>query len=95
LTAAQALDDLPPATSKTAGNKVIVEAVDAVAETLGNTRAVCRKCYIHPAVLDAYMSGVTLSQVEPVRAKAMRGLLDAEARLVSLLLRMDRRAKAA
>ena len=80
--------------SKTAGNKVIVEAVDSVAEALGNTRAVCRKCYIHPAVLDAYMSGITLSKVEPVRAKAMKGLLDAEARLVSLLRRADRIRKA-
>ncbi len=95
LTAARALDDLPPAKSKTAGNKVIVAAVDTVAETLGNTRAVCRKCYIHPAVLSAYLSGITLSRVEPVGAKVMKGLLDAEARLVSLLLRMDRRAKAA
>ena len=95
LTAAQALDGLPPAKSKTAGNRVIVEAVDSVAEALGNTRAVCRKCYIHPAVLDAYLSGMTLSRVEPVRAKAMKGLLDAEARLVSLLLRTQRRSKAA
>ncbi len=95
LTAAQALDDLPPARSKTAGNKVIVEAVDGVAEALGNTRAVCRKCYIHPAVFDAYLSGMTLSRVEPARAKAMKGLLDAEARLVALLQRTNRRAKAA
>jgi DNA topoisomerase-1 len=95
LTAAQALDDLPPAKSKTAANKIIVEAVDVVAETLGNTRAVCRKCYIHPAVLHGYVSGVTLSRVEPARARALKGLLDAEARLVSLLLRMDRKAKAA
>lgn len=95
LTAAQALDDLPPAKSKSAGNKVIVEAVDSVAEALGNTRAVCRKCYIHPAVFDAYLSGVTLSLVEPVRAKAMKGLLDAEARLVALLQRTNRKAKAA
>ena len=95
LTAAQALDDLPPARSKTAGNKVIVEAVDSVAEALGNTRAVCRKCYIHPAVFDAYLSGMTLSRVEPARAKAMKGLLDAEARLVTLLQRTNRKAKAA
>ena len=95
LTAARALDELPPAKSKTAGNKVIVEAVDSVAEALGNTRAVCRKCYIHPAVFDAYLAGVTLSRVEPARAKAMRGLLDAEARLVALLQRTNRKAKAA
>ena len=95
VTAAQALDDLPPARSKTAGNKVIIEAVDSVAEALGNTRAVCRKCYIHPAVFDAYLSGMTLSRVEPARAKAMKGLLDAEARLVTLLQRTNRKAKAA
>ena len=28
-----------------------------VARQLGNTRAVCRKCYIHPAVIDAYVDG--------------------------------------
>ena len=35
-------------------------AVDSVAKQLGNTRAVCRKCYIHPAILDAFMEGVTI-----------------------------------
>jgi DNA topoisomerase-1 len=95
LTAAQALDDMPEPSSKTAGNKWIVKAVDQVAEALGNTRAVCRKGYIHPAVFDAYLSGVTISRVSPVRAKVMNGLTDAEARLVSLLQRLNRKAKAA
>jgi DNA topoisomerase I len=95
LTAALALDDMPEPSSKTAANKWIVKAVDQVAEALGNTRAVCRKGYIHPAVFDAYLSGVTLSHVEPVRAKVMSGLTNAEARLVSLLQRLSRRAKAA
>lgn len=35
----------------------IVRAVDVVAESLGNTRSVCRKCYIHPVVIDAYLDG--------------------------------------
>lgn len=35
----------------------IARAVAAVAERLGNTKAVCRKCYIHPAVIDAYVDG--------------------------------------
>jgi DNA topoisomerase I len=95
LTAAQAFDDLPVATSKTAANKVIVEVVDQVAKALGNTRAVCRKCYIHPAVFDAFLSGVTLSSVTPSRSKAMNGLSAAEARLVALLQRRDRKKKAA
>ena len=95
LTAAQAFDALPAASSKTAGNKAIVEVVDQVAKALGNTRAVCRKCYIHPAVFDAFLSGVTLSSVTPGRAKAANGLTAAEARLVALLQSADRRTKAA
>lgn len=95
LTAAQALDDMPEPASKTHGNKCIVQAVDRVADALGNTRAVCRKGYIHPAIFDAYLSGVTLSTVAPARSKVMNGLTDAEARLVSLLERVARRAKAA
>ena len=31
--------------------------VEAVAEQLGNTPAVCRRCYIHPAVLEAFEAG--------------------------------------
>jgi DNA topoisomerase-1 len=95
LSAAQALDDMEPPASKTAANKSIVEAVDRVADVLGNTRSVCRKCYIHPAVLSAFTSGVTLSKVTPNKALVSKGLLDAEARLVALLRRPDRVRKAA
>jgi DNA topoisomerase-1 len=35
----------------------VVRAIEGVAKRLGNTTTVCRKCYIHPAVLDAYMEG--------------------------------------
>jgi DNA topoisomerase-1 len=35
----------------------VVDAVKRVAERLGNTPTVCRKCYIHPAVLDSYLDG--------------------------------------
>lgn len=95
LTAAEAFDQMPPASSKTAGNKAIVEVVDKVAKALGNTRAVCRKCYIHPAVFDGFLSGVTLSSITPSRAKLSAGLTNVEARLVALLQRVDRQAKAA
>jgi DNA topoisomerase-1 len=33
----------------------MVQAIEAVAGVLGNTKSVCRKCYIHPVVLDAYV----------------------------------------
>ena len=38
-------------------------AVRKVAAALGNTAAVCRKSYIHPAISDAYLSGVFALQI--------------------------------
>jgi DNA topoisomerase-1 len=40
--------------------RTVIKAIECVAGRLGNTRAVCRKSYIHPAVFDAYMEGVTM-----------------------------------
>ena len=93
LAAAEALDALDRPDTKTAINRTIVKAVDQVAAVLGNTRAVCRSSYIHPAVLDSFRNGVTLSGVPA--AATPRGLLDAEARLVTLLKRAARIRKAA
>ena len=45
-------DQKPPPTKKAQ-----LEAIRQVAKRLGNTPAVCRKCYIHPAVLDSYLNG--------------------------------------
>lgn len=93
LAAAQALDRMETPASKTAANRVVVLAIDQVAEVLGNTRAVCRGSYIHPAVIDSFREGTTLSGVPPSRSP--HGLFDAEARLVSLLRRAARTRKAA
>jgi DNA topoisomerase-1 len=59
--AAVAVCDLQPVTSDAAFKRKIVGAVDAVAGKLGNTRSVCRKCYIHPGVFDAYRHGLTIA----------------------------------
>jgi DNA topoisomerase-1 len=40
----------------------LTRGIEQVARQLGNTRAVCRKCYIHPAVIEACTDG-TLAQV--------------------------------
>jgi len=53
--AACALRECGPCTSQAEAKKNIVQAIDAVAKCLGNTRAVCRACYVHPMVLDAYL----------------------------------------
>jgi len=36
----------------------VIAAIDSVAQKLGHTRAVCRRSYVHPAVVDAYTDGV-------------------------------------
>ena len=53
--AACALRDCGPCTSQTEAKKNIVQAIDAVAKRLGNTRTICRACYVHPTILDAYL----------------------------------------
>jgi DNA topoisomerase-1 len=55
VSAVRALRELAPAASASDANKQLVAAVKLVAERLGNTAAVCRKAYIHPAVLDAWV----------------------------------------
>lgn len=62
--AAEALWQEAPATSPTAAKKVVVQAIDNVAGALGNTRAVCRKSYIHPDVIGAYMAGTLRETLE-------------------------------
>ena len=55
--AARTLRTLPAPRSQAEGRREISRAVEAVARQLGNTSAVCRKCYIHPAVLESYLDG--------------------------------------
>jgi DNA topoisomerase I len=43
--------------SETEAKRNIVRAIEAVAARLGNTPSVCRKCYVHPAVLECYLGG--------------------------------------
>ena len=53
----RALRRLTAPTSLSAGRREVAQAVQAVAKELRNTKAVCRKCYIHPAVIDSYLDG--------------------------------------
>lgn len=52
--------------------KNIVKTVKKVADELGNTPTVCRSSYIHPAVLDAYLSGVTLDEFRPRKVRRIK-----------------------
>jgi DNA topoisomerase-1 len=57
LHAVAALEAAGPGLSGREGKSAVLKAIDQVAERLNNTRAVCRKYYIHPAVLERYEAG--------------------------------------
>jgi DNA topoisomerase-1 len=58
--AAEALREIGPASTKRDAARNVLRAIDRAAERLGNTRTVCRKYYIHPALLEAYLEGSVL-----------------------------------
>jgi DNA topoisomerase-1 len=81
--------------SETEAKKNIVQAIKTVAEKLGNTPAVCRKCYVHPAVLECYSAGELLKTFEAAGKKSSasaHALRQEEAELMFLL---ERRLRAA
>ena len=84
--AAQALAALEGFASATEAKRRIVQAVDTMARRLGNTKAVCRKCYIHPAIVDAYVDGATIATIRARAARLPRGPLSAEESAVVRLL---------
>jgi DNA topoisomerase-1 len=55
--AARALVLHPPFSSQAQARRNVVQAIESVAKQLGNTKAVCRKCYVHPAVVESYLAG--------------------------------------
>jgi DNA topoisomerase-1 len=57
--ASDMLQEFGPFESAAEAKRNVVQAIAAVAARLGNTPSVCRKCYVHPAVLEAYMGGMT------------------------------------
>jgi DNA topoisomerase I len=86
--AAWALEEFEAFDSEAQAKRNIVQAIEKVAADLGNTPAVCRKCYVHPAILDAYMEGSTLSALEQragEMAGSLGGLEPEEAAVLALL----------
>ena len=83
LIAARALRNKERGDSERKSKSIIVEAVKVVSGHLGNTPAVCRACYIHPAVLEAYADGTLASRL--ARARKVRGLSAEEAAVLAVL----------
>jgi DNA topoisomerase I len=70
--AATSLRELGPASTDKEAKANIVKVIDQVAKKLGNTRAVCRKYYVHPAVLEEYVAGYVLPPLAPLTPEATR-----------------------
>jgi DNA topoisomerase I len=90
--AAMALQEFEAVDSDAQAKKNVVRAIESVAERLGNTPSVCRKCYVHPAVLDAYLDGTML---EGLRARAgeslVQDLQDLQPEEAAVLAMLERR----
>lgn len=63
--AAGALRDLGAAATEKEAKRNLLRVIDRVAQRLGNTRAVCRKYYVHPAIQEAYLRGVVPPEPPP------------------------------
>ena len=63
--AANALQKRPRASSTAQAKRHAKAAVETVAEKLGNTPAICRKSYVHPAVIEAYLDGTLAEGLAP------------------------------
>lgn len=77
--------------TETEAKKHVTEMVRQVARQLGNTPTVCRKCYIHPAVVEAFLLGALRELPTP---RVRKGLSAEEAALALFLQRMTQAAEA-
>jgi DNA topoisomerase-1 len=94
--AAMLLREFEPYETQTQAKKNVIQAIKTVAERLGNTPTVCRKCYIHPAVLEQYYSGAMLQAIETEVAEQVdRQLADLRDEEFALLRMLAHKAEAA
>ena len=88
--AAQALGALAAEGTKAAAKKNMVQAVKNVSSRLGNTPSVCRKCYVHPQIFDAYLDGQLVATLQQRAERELRESLpslSSEEAAVLMLLR--------
>jgi DNA topoisomerase-1 len=83
--AIEALNELGSCDSEAEIKKRTVEALDIVAKRLGNTRAICKKYYVHPIVLDLYGSSQLAGHFHGERIKTVEGLTEIESILMDIL----------
>ncbi|TWI53107.1 DNA topoisomerase-1 [Pseudomonas duriflava] len=81
-----------PCETQSEAKKHLQEMIKEVSRTLGNTPAVCRKCYIHPRVMEAYVAGELAALPKPRKRK---GLREEEVALLMFLERLVEKTDAA
>lgn len=93
--ASQALAEFESFSSHHQAKKNVVAAIETVAKKLGNTRTVCRKCYIHPVILDSYLDGMLAKSLQRKAEKELAdvGKLRPEEAAVVALIRDQMKAK--
>ena len=97
--AAMALGEFEAFDSTTGAKRNITRAIEQVATRLGNTPSVCRKSYVHPEILDAYLEGDLLEslkrEVEAELRDELAGLSGEEAAVLAFLReRLERETSA-
>lgn len=95
LLAAIELSKSPQPESTSAAKKIIKSAIEEVAKRLGNTPTICRKCYVHPEVLAAYLEGdcIAVDSTETQIAIGLEGLRSEEEKLLAFLDSRLRKAR--
>jgi DNA topoisomerase I len=87
--AARALQEFEKFASQAEAKRNMLRAIESVARMLGNTPAICRRCYVHPIVLDTYLDGSLVerlkAQAEHKLATGIRHLRPEEAAVLMLL----------
>ncbi|HEV2949540.1 MAG TPA: hypothetical protein VGX70_19340, partial [Gemmataceae bacterium] len=98
--AAMALNELESFDGAAQAKRNLRAAIEKVAGRLGNTPTICRKCYVHPEVLNSYMDGNLVlelkSQAESELRNTVQRLKPEEAAVLALLRgRLDKETQRA
>jgi DNA topoisomerase-1 len=93
--ASMMLNEFEPFETVGQAKKNVVEAIRQVAERLGNTPSVCRKCYVHPVVLECYLSGEMIRTIRQRVEEEEEGSHELRQEEMALLGLLRERLKAA
>jgi DNA topoisomerase-1 len=70
--AAMTLDEFESFDSEAGAKANVVRAIERVSRQLGNTPAICRKCYVHPEIVDSYLDGALAGNLQKEISKKVR-----------------------